>query len=304
MTIAESSALRPIEVLAGPSLYDAALRAFKAVRKRRSDPSETVRLEPWDEVRLPDWRERLHGADVVLLAGMDDAVGPVAKSLKDARSSAVKYLFVGSPTTSLAAVADRVASLDVRTSQRLHVAQPRDRKEEFEMLQRFFASLGPAGEPEAILDARCEGERLVVRSTRLNRIDAPQAAFPALQKASTAELADFEVDGDGSYLHWPRLDVHLGWEQLRQAVDPGAKAAAAARDAAFNRRYGAAIRRFREERKLTQDLSEELSSRQLRRIEQGACRATRTALAQLAAAHGLPLADYLGELAKRMERKA
>lgn len=304
MTIAETSAVRPIEVLVGPSLYEAALRAFKAVRKRRSDASDSVRLGPWGEVGAAGWRERIHGGDVVVLAGMDDAVGPVAKTLKEARRPAAKYLLVGSPTTTLAAVADRVASLDVRTSQRLHVAQPRDRKEESELLQRFFAALGPSGEAEAILDARCEGDRLVVRSTKLNRIDAPQASFPALRKASHADRADFEVDVDGSYLYWPRLDVHLGWEQLRQAVEPGAKTSAIARSAEFNRRYGAAIRRFREERKLTQDLSIELSSRQLRRIEQGACRATRTALAQLAAAHGLPLADYLGELARRMEPAA
>ena len=99
--------------------------------------------------------------------------------------------------------------------------------------------------------------------------------------------ASFEIDPDGSFLYWPELDVHLGWDQLLQAVEPAELHRAQQRSAGFNKQYGAAIRRVREAAGILQSRVEGLTDRQLRRIEQGECRTTTAAILALAKAHGL-----------------
>jgi hypothetical protein len=82
-------------------------------------------------------------------------------------------------------------------------------------------------------------------------------------------LLNFEIDADGSFIYWPDLDVHLGWNQFLQAVDPEELRKAQRRSEGFNKRYEAAIRKLREEAGLAQSKVEGLTERQLRRIEQG-----------------------------------
>ena len=114
-------------------------------------------------------------------------------------------------------------------------------------------------------------------------------------------LRNFEIDPDGSFIHWPDLDVHLGWNQFLQAVDPAELLKAQQRSAGFNERYGAAIRKVREAAGILQSKVEGLTERQLRRIEQGECRATTAALTALAKAHGLDVNAYMDGLAKAMQ---
>jgi len=68
----------------------------------------------------------------------------------------------------------------------------------------------------------------------------------------------------------------------------------------YNERYGAAIRKLREQAGLSQSQIEGLTERQLRRIEQGECRATSSALAALAKALGLDTNSYMEQVAKAM----
>ena len=113
-------------------------------------------------------------------------------------------------------------------------------------------------------------------------------------------LRNFQIDPDGSFVYWPDIDVHLGWNQFLQAVDPDELRRAQQRGAGFNQRYGAAIRTVREGLKISQSKVEGITESQLRRIEQGECRATAGALAALAEAHGLPVHNYLDLLSKSM----
>jgi hypothetical protein len=64
-----------------------------------------------------------------------------------------------------------------------------------------------------------------------------------LLKADKKTVVQFEIDDDGAYIYWPDLDLHLGWEQLFQIVDPEAARKAQQKSHQFNERYGAAIRR-------------------------------------------------------------
>jgi ribosome-binding protein aMBF1 (putative translation factor) len=121
-----------------------------------------------------------------------------------------------------------------------------------------------------------------------------------MRRAGLREIARFEIDPYGAFLHWPGRDVHIGWPQLEQAADPHAHLRARQRDELFNRQYGRAIRAFREERGLTQREVAGLDPRTVRRIEQGVTRATSSALRKLAAAHGLAPNEYLAQVAERL----
>jgi hypothetical protein len=60
-----------------------------------------------------------------------------------------------------------------------------------------------------------------------------------LSNAKKETVEHFEIDEDGSYIYWPDLDLHLGWEQLQQIVDPVAAQKAKQKSHEFNVRYGA-----------------------------------------------------------------
>lgn len=72
------------------------------------------------------------------------------------------------------------------------------------------------------------------------------------------------------------------------------------RSADFNRRYGAAIRKLRENAGLLQTQIKGITDRQLRRIEQGVCRATAKSLKELAKALGLDVNTYMEKVANAM----
>ncbi len=132
-------------------------------------------------------------------------------------------------------------------------------------------------------------------------LHVPVSSVPVLRGQPRGVLGNFEIDPDGSFIHWPQLDVHLGWNQFLQAVDPGELRKAQQRSAGFNERYGTAIRRVREAAGIRQSKVEGLTERQLRRIEQGECRATTAAIAALAEAHGLDANAYMEKLTKAMQ---
>jgi hypothetical protein len=92
----------------------------------------------------------------------------------------------------------------------------------------------------------------------------------------------------------------MGWNQFLQAVDPAELHRAQQRSADFNRRYGAAIRKVREAAGIRQAHVDGITDRQLRRIEQGECRATAGALRDLAKAHGVDVNAYMERVAKAM----
>jgi transcriptional regulator with XRE-family HTH domain len=83
---------------------------------------------------------------------------------------------------------------------------------------------------------------------------------------------------------------------LRYAVDASARALADADRLRMNQQIGYAIEQLRRRRGVHADRLEGLSSRQVRRIEQGVSTPRASTLRKLAEAHGLSLEDYLGAL--------
>lgn len=200
------------------------------------------------------------------------------------------------------AVADRVAWLGVRNEKRVCVIEA---KEEERFVKSYLLALDSKDCEGRIVDAWWEEDTLVVVSPRIDgfaKLRVPLAKLPALQSDKGGKaLKDFEIDEDGAFVYWPGLDVHLSWEQFEQAVDERASLKARQQSDKFNEAYGLAIRKLRRRSALRQSDIEDLTPRQVGRIERGECRATHNALTKLAKAHNMSTSDYMNELANLLK---
>jgi len=195
----------------------------------------------------------------------------------------------------------RIVGLQIRSPHRFYVADPpfaQAKEENWEELIRSFlgrltAALESKENHGRIFDARLEDGVLHVVSADFGRLEVPISKIVPLAKAAKETAERFEIDEDGSYIYWPDLDLHLGWEQLQQVVDPLAVQRAKQKSREFNVRYGAAIRKMREEKGLAITAIPGLSHKQLRRIERGECRLTSNTARKLAQAHGMTPNEYL-----------
>jgi hypothetical protein len=212
------------------------------------------------------------------------------------------HLLFTEPTTHPDQVAQWMRTTNIRSENRLHVVKVDhlESPQVSQLLGRVCFALRRDGGRDSIIDAYLAGNTLFVRGPRHRMLHVPVNSVPALRGQPREVLRNFEIDPEGSFIHWPDLDVHLGWNQFLQAVDPAEFRKAQQRSAGFNERYGATIRKVREAACITQSKVEGLTERQLRRIEQGECGATTAALSALANAHGLDVNAYMETLAKAM----
>jgi hypothetical protein len=238
----------------------------------------------------------------VVLSHVDEDHLPVTAKGMNALTGAFHLLFT-EPSTHPDQVAQWMRTNKIRSKDPLHVVKVEDLQapQVSFLLGRICSALGRDGTRGSIIDAYLAGNSLLVLGPKHRMIHVPVSSVPALSGQSQAVLRNFEIDADGSFIHWPDIDVHLGWNQFLQAIDPEEFRKAQQRSKGFNERYGAAIRRVRELARISQSSVENLTERQLRRIEQGESRATTNALTALAVAHGLELNEYLERLSKAMD---
>lgn len=152
-------------------------------------------------------------------------------------------------------------------------------------------------EHNLIAGASALDDTLLVLSCALDKYEVGFDEIPALKRIAKEERRHFTISDDGSYIHWPADDIHLGIEAFRIALDPTYREEAFGQRAVHDRRYGAAIATLRQRLGLRQSDIDGLSDRQVRRIEGGE-RTSVHALRLLAAAHRMDFADYLNELAR------
>jgi hypothetical protein len=200
------------------------------------------------------------------------------------------------------AVATRLSWLDIRSANRIHLARQHSSEQVTDLIYRYLSGVTSTNGPQPIVDAWFEEEKLVLLASNFDRLEVPLAKLSKLIGNDPEGFLKFELDSDGSFLYWPHADVHLGWEQFRQIVDPTAAIAAKQRSHDFNRRYGAAIREFRSERGLRQSDIPGLTDRHLRRIESGDQAASKSVIEALATAASTSLSDCLKRLAAIVEK--
>lgn len=228
----------------------------------------------------------------VLLSRVDDA-----EDVDLGRSHPeLEHLLIAEPDTHPDQIARWVqeARRGPRRRPRVLSVESLDSPQMSQLLERISLAESRGG----LIHAYLAGDALVVLGPKFRELAVPLAAIPELRDRPRDVQRNFTVDPDGSFLHWPDLDLHLGWDQFLQIVEPGELARARGRSRGFNERYGVAIRRLREGAGIAQARVEGLTERQLRRIERGECRATARALAALAGAHGLAPEAYLKRLAE------
>ena len=245
--------------------------------------------------------DRSDDVQMVVLSDIEDDHSPLFESrVEPVVSRAFHLLFTG-PTTHPDQVAQWMRSTRIRSENRLHVVRLEDMEGPAmsQLLRRVGFALGADGGRPGIIDAYLVGERLCVRGPKHRMLHVPVSSIVALRGQPSAVVRNFSIDPDGSFLYWPDLDAHLGWDQLLQAVDPGELLKAKQRAAGFSKRYGAAIRRLRELRGIRQSQVDGLTERQLRRIERGESRATPSAITALAKAHGLDANTLYGQAGER-----
>lgn len=191
--------------------------------------------------------------------------------------------------------------LGIRDEKRVHVVRLGEAPAIF--LRRFAEALGSSkNADDAIFDAYWEGDEFVVVSPDFERLQVPLTALPTkLRNASLRRRENFKIDEYGEYIYWPDLDVHMGWPQFEQAVNPMARLVAEQKSHDFNRRYGEAIRKLREDEELSQKDISGLNDRTIRRIEQGHTRVTGNAIKKLAKAHKMTPAEYMAAVAEMLE---
>lgn len=199
------------------------------------------------------------------------------------------------------ALPEKICRLGIRSPERIHTPRLEvDTMETF--LRRFFAALSHSPQEDSIADAWWEGDVFVILSPMFTRLKVPLDSIPKMNSASPDELAEFEIDEFGEYIYWPSHDVHMGWPQFEQIINPTLAFTAKQHSSDFNRHYGEAIRALREETGLRQSDIMGLDPRTIRRIEQGEVRATSNALQKLAVAHGMHINSYLNSLAENLKK--
>lgn len=207
--------------------------------------------------------------------------------------------------TSADRILSRIIDMQIRTPQRFYVFESSFSSKDVDcvaslcsLLERLVSAFESDNNEERILDARIENGILHIVSPSFARLDVPIEKITEFKSVDTSVVQEFEIDEDGAFLYWPKLDVHLGWRQLQQAVDPDVVYKAQQRSEAFNVRYGKAVRLVREQADIKRREVNGLSEKQLRRIEKGECRLTANAVEALAHAHGLKPSGYMQRLAE------
>ena len=151
---------------------------------------------------------------------------------------------------------------------------------------------------EGIVDGYVLADELVLLLGDFSMRSFPIGRIPELRRMRRGEIANFELDEDGSFLYWPEHDLHLGVSQLLQAVDPSYLADVEIRRLPGSTAVGVAITRMREERGLRQSDVAGLSERQVRRIEKAISRLGGDAAKRFAAAFEMSLANFLDQVAR------
>ncbi len=174
-------------------------------------------------------------------------------------------------------------------------------QQDTEVVDRIKQAWEWESEDELIATAKVFDNMLIVMGCDFNFWQVPFEAIPCLNQLPLSERNNFEIDPDGSYLHWQWNDVHVDLEDIKAAVDPEFKSQLYLEKLKYDRSLGKAISQVRKAHNLNQNEIEGLSDRHLRRIENEGYQVTIDVLKKLAVAHNMNLEDYLAEVTRSID---
>jgi hypothetical protein len=164
---------------------------------------------------------------------------------------------------------------------------------------RVLAAWQHNAQAELIADATVADKWLIIVSCEPKTYEVSFDQMPALKKIAPRERRNFEIAEDGSFIWWPSADIHLDLDAIRTVTDPTWRKRAKRIRRTHGRAYGMAIASLRKDHGLRQTDIPGVSERQLRRIEESGAVSVHS-MEQLAKAHGMPLAEYLDVLARKL----
>ena len=180
--------------------------------------------------RSRDWfsfKSRAGTTGEYLLVSSNELDDAFVEAFRKYATQATRLLVFRNEEVSADRLLSRIVDMQIRTPQRFYVMEASSgsgKKTRItvlnSLLRRLTSALQAVDKRERILDAKVEDEVLHVISPDLNRIDVLIADIPEFRNVDASKIHNFEIDKDGSFIYWPDLDLHLGWEQLEQIVDP------------------------------------------------------------------------------------
>jgi hypothetical protein len=168
--------------------------------------------------------------------------------------------------------------------------------------KRVLRAWALGAEDALVAKAAVVGDRLFVVACSGRQYDVTIDDIPALARLPVDERTAFAVADDGSYIHWPKSDVHLDIDAIRALIDPAWRDRLLAKRLAHNHAYGTALRRLREAAGVKQSSVAGLSERQVRRMESGESLSA-DSLRLYAAALSLRFSDFLSAVADEVATK-
>jgi len=272
-------------------------------RLRRTGLPQTVRgvsvLKRWAPVT-----NRTRDIGEFLLVSSDELDDTFVETFREYATQATRLLVLRQAGVSTDRLLSRILDLQIRTPQRCYVFEGTFGMGKthlaasliHSLIERLVSGLEAEDSRLRILDARVENGILHVVSPSFDRLEIPASEIPVLKVAEGAQLQNLEIDEDGAFIFWPDLDVHLGWTQLQEVINPLRQ-----KSEDFNKRYGKAVQKVREAAGVKPTEVQGLSEKQLTRIERGECRLTSNAIEALSKAHGAEPNEYMGKLAESLE---
>ena len=152
---------------------------------------------------------------------------------------------------------------------------------------------------QLIADAQVVGEKLFVMACDHTLFRVGFAEMPALERIPSQQRSSFTISSEGSYIHWPEVDVHIDLDAIRYLKDKAWREKKDRERLMYDFRFGEAVGTLRKQYGLKQTDIRGLSERHVRRIEKGE-RTKIDTLAILARNHGLSLKEYLDEIAEML----
>jgi len=170
---------------------------------------------------------------------------------------------------------------------------------EWVLPRRVLGAWEAGAQKRLIANATVVNDRLLVLNCVLERFELSFDDVAALGRIPKTDRSGFEISEDGSYLHWPREDVHLNMDAIRYITDSDWRQREDTRRVTADENFGAAVARLRKELDLRQRDITRLSARQVSRIENGA-RPSYESLNALAIAHRMTVNQYLEAIAQSL----
>ncbi len=263
------------------------------------ESKELLKLHRMDHVHLTANRKLLNRETNIFVFAEAKMLPEVSDFIKQANSAHnLKALFLHEDKENWNWIPQMLDRANLRTLRNLIVHS------DFTITSRILKAWVDGAQQELIASARVIDGSLLIRNCALQEIEVPAKDIPALKALTESQLQHFTVSESGSYLHWPKADIHLDFDTFRYYTDPEWKKRTDRLGVTRNKRFGGAVMSLRLDSHLKQSEIPGLSERQLRRIEKEGENATDSALKALAQAHKMTYAQYLAEVAKRLGRKA